>query len=96
MPGISTFQFVHVSLLLLLLNGSSSLTAAEPGDFCLIPFPKQCQPESGAFALRQTLTLEVPAGQQQVLGTLLDAELKARVCQRFRLNRRPPLPLPSD
>ena len=29
-----------------------------------------------AFNLRQTLTLEVPAGQQQVLGTLLNAELQ--------------------
>ena len=79
MPRISTLRFLHVSLLLFLLASfSSPLTAAEPGDLRLVPFPKQCQPESGVFALRQTLTLEVPAGQQQVLALCLMRNFRRR------------------
>lgn len=63
---------------LYLLLSVSGLNAVEPtaSRLRLVPFPKDVRFEAGTFALDRPLVLEAPAGQDDCLVRLLEAELQ--------------------
>jgi hexosaminidase len=72
-------------LLINLLVLSSLSNAAQEQDLRLVPFPKETGLEPGSFSLQSSLILEVPAGQKETFGRVLNDELKRAGLQEARV-----------
>ena len=74
---------------ILALVACSALAAGgDADDLRLIPFPKEVRRMAGEFALGRALRLEAPEGQADVIGRLLNDELRRAGLEPVRVTVR--------
>ncbi len=76
-PTFSSVRRGCVALLMGLLMLTASTARGDDAErLRLVPFPKEVELRAGAFPLAQSLVLEAPEAQSEVLGRLLNDELR--------------------